>query len=169
MATLLLVRHAKAEAGEIDSERPLTPRGVRDAAAIGVYLGRLALLPDRVVVSPARRAAQTWEQAAAVLGVPDAPIVDSRIYDNTAQALLSVILEAPPQTQVLALVGHNPSMERLARLLDDGGGDAAAAAELAEGYPTSGIAVFSVAGAFAGITPGAATLAHFCAPRGQPS
>ncbi|MGZ7030147.1 MAG: YceI family protein, partial [Terriglobales bacterium] len=50
------------------------------------------------------------------------------------------------QTHVLAMVGHNPSLGRLARLLDDGTGDAAAITDLANGYPTSGVAVFSVEG-----------------------
>jgi phosphohistidine phosphatase len=171
VATLLLVRHSKAAIGDDDSERPLTPRGFRDAEAIGRWLARLGLAPDLVVVSPARRAVQTWEQAAAVLAatrpsVADPPIVDPRIYDNTAQALLAVLLDVPPQTQVVALVGHNPSMERLARLLDDGAGDAAAMDSLADGYPTSGVAVFMVAGTIAGISPGSATLSHFQAPRG---
>jgi phosphohistidine phosphatase len=170
VATLLLVRHAKAAVGDDDSERPLTLRGFRDASAIGAWLAELGLVPDCAVVSPARRAMQTWERASAALtasgaGVLDA-VVDERIYDNTAQSLLAVILSAPPPAQVLALVGHNPSMERLARLLDDGAGDPSAAEALADGYPTSGVAVFSVPGAIAGLSPGSATLTHFYAPRG---
>src|SRR3954453_9424386 len=60
---LVLVRHAQAAQGEVDADRTLTERGARQAAAIGAWLAQTGLIPDRVVVSPARRAQQTWELA----------------------------------------------------------------------------------------------------------
>ena len=69
---LLLVRHAQAAAGPVDAERPLTKRGALHAAAIGSWLAQAGLVPDRVLVSPARRALQTWERANTSL-VPGRP------------------------------------------------------------------------------------------------
>ena len=44
------------------------------------------------------------------------------------------------------MVGHNPTMASLAALLDDGQGDEEAGNEMALGFPTSALAVFSFDG-----------------------
>jgi phosphohistidine phosphatase len=142
----------------------LTGRGVRRAAAIGVWLGQAAMVPDRVLVSPARRALQTWEQAAAALAPSGPPIVDARIYDNTVEALLAAIQETPEDVRTVAVVGHNPSVGELADVLDDGQGSPAARRDLDAGFPTGGVAVFSLATSFAAIAPGTATLSAFTVP-----
>src|SRR3954452_14208736 len=130
---LLLVRHAKEAAGSIDKNRPLTDEGARWAAAIGSWLAQEGMVPDRVLVSPARRAAQTWEQAAASLPSDPQPVFDQRIYDNTAQALLAAIRQTPEEVHMVAVVGHNPSMAELALLLDDGRGTARPRSDVAAG------------------------------------
>src|SRR4051812_49694764 len=86
---LVLVRHAQAGGGPVDADRPLTEQGARHAAAIGTWLARTGPAPDRVLVSPARRARQTWEEAAAALDPGSEPFVDERIYDNTVEAVLA--------------------------------------------------------------------------------
>ncbi len=88
---LLLIRHARAAGGPVDWERPLTAEGVQQAAALGAWLEHAGLVPDRVLVSPARRAVQTWEQAGAALSSAVPPIGDARIGDNTVDALLAAI------------------------------------------------------------------------------
>jgi phosphohistidine phosphatase len=110
---LVLIRHAKAEQGSPDIERPLSDRGRADAAEIGRWLATQGVKPDRVVVSPSRRTRQTWEHAAT------APVeVDGRIYDNTVRDLLEIVRETPDDVQTLVLVGHNPSMGELVALID---------------------------------------------------
>lgn len=164
---LVLVRHAKAAAnGGDDSERPLAERGVRDAPTIGRRLAEHAIVPDRVVVSVARRAMQTWELAAAELSRAPEPVLDQRLYGNTVGYLLEVIRETPVGIGTLVLVGHNPSMEELAGVLDDGAGDAAARRQLAQKYPTSGVAVFTLAGSWAEVNAGGGRMAGFSVPRG---
>jgi phosphohistidine phosphatase len=165
--TLLLVRHAKAVAdGVTDAERELAPRGFRDARAAGRWLVEHQLIPDHVLVSPARRARQTWETMLAELGTAPAVTIDARIYDNTVESLLEVIHEAFDDNELLALVGHNPSIHGLALALDDGHGDPGARSDLADGFPTSGIAVFNVAVSWAELAPGEATLRDLAVPRG---
>jgi phosphohistidine phosphatase len=161
---LLLVRHAQAAAGSIDENRPLTDEGARGAAVIGSWLAQEGLVPDRVLVSPARRAAQTWELAAASLSSDPQPVFDQRIYDNTAQALLAAIRETPEEVQVVAVVGHNPSMAELALLLDDGRGPARPRSDVAAGFRAGGVAVFELTTPFTGIGPGTATLSAYVVP-----
>ena len=161
---LLLVRHAKAAVGPVDADRALTERGSRQAAAIGAWLEQAGLVPERVLVSSARRAVQTWELAGAPL-VPDLqPIVDARIYDNTVEALLAAIQETPEDVRTLAVVGHNPSIRELTDVLDDGQGSPAVRRDLDVGFRTGAVAVFFLATPFAVLTPGAGRLSDFAVP-----
>jgi phosphohistidine phosphatase len=160
---LVLIRHAKAGDAATDRDRPLADRGVAEAPAVGRWLAQRRIAPDRVVVSPARRARQTWELAAAELGPTAEPVLDDRVYRNTAEDLLEIIRETPAAVTTLAIVGHNPGIQDLAIALDDGHGDDAGRSELATKYPTSGVAVFDVSDAWAGV--GSATLTSFATPR----
>ncbi|HLZ37033.1 MAG TPA: histidine phosphatase family protein [Mycobacteriales bacterium] len=164
---LVLVRHAKAAPdGGADADRPLADRGVADAAAIGRWLADHGLAPDRVVVSPARRARQTWELAAGEIGAAPEPVLDERMYDNTLDDLLAVLRGTPPEADTLVLVGHNPAIEALALTLDDGRGDATARGELRRKYPTSGVGVFAVTTDWPRVAAGTGTLTAFAVPRG---
>jgi phosphohistidine phosphatase len=165
-AQLVVIRHAKAGEAPLDIERPLTERGHRDAAAIGQWLRERGIAPDRAVVSPARRAGQTWAGAAAALENPPAPVVDDRIYDNTLDLLLDIVIDTPEDVRTLVLVGHNPACAALAYELDDGTGDANARGELQASFPTSAIAVFELAGSWSAVDAGTGRLTAFGAPRG---
>jgi phosphohistidine phosphatase len=163
---LVLIRHAKAADGPVDIERPLAPRGVKDARAVGRWLAGAGITPDRVVVSPAQRARETWTGAAAGLsGAPD-PEVDERIYDNTVETLLEIIRETPADVATLVLVGHNPSFAELAYQLDDGTGDREARQDLAAGFPTSAVAAFELPAGWAGVHHHGGILRLYAAPRG---
>lgn len=163
---LVVIRHAKAGEAPLDIERPLTERGVRDASAIGEWLREQHVTPDRVVVSPARRATQTWSAAAAGIEQPAEPLVDERIYENTVDLLLDVVSETPDDVRTLILVGHNPAFAALAYQLDDGAGDPDARREMHASFPTSAVAVFDRAGPWSSVGADAATLIAFAAPRG---
>jgi phosphohistidine phosphatase len=68
---LMVHRHAsseKAEPGMRDLDRALNERGRKDAAKIGAYMAHHALLPDQVIVSPARRAKETLEPVSEAYG-----------------------------------------------------------------------------------------------------
>jgi phosphohistidine phosphatase len=162
---LVLVRHAEAASSAIDAERPLTADGAGHAAAIGTWLVQAGLQPDRAVVSPARRAMQTWEAAAAVLGPAARPTVDARIYDNTVESVLTVIQDTPEEVRTLAVVGHNPSVRELTGALDDGQGTPDARRGVEAGFPAGGVAVFLLDTPFTDLAPGTATLTDFTVPR----
>ena len=91
MRRLLLLRHAKTERaapGERDRDRKLTTRGRSDAPIIGAYLVRHHFVPDLALVSPARRAAETWKLVAASLPGASPPVVnDERIYNAAPETL----------------------------------------------------------------------------------
>lgn len=114
---LLLMRHAEAESplGVPDRERPLSRRGRSDCASVATALATRDLRPDCVVVSPARRARETWEHLRGGLGSEPAASTDERLYARTVEDLLAVIHETPDDYDTLLIVGHNPAIELLAR------------------------------------------------------
>ncbi len=62
MRRLLLLRHAKSawdDPGMADRDRPLAPRGLRDAALMAAEIQRRGLHADRILCSPARRTRET--------------------------------------------------------------------------------------------------------------
>ena len=98
MRRLILFRHAKAEPSEPgmeDRARVLIERGRKDAAKIGAYMAGHALIPDRVVISPAARTQETWKYAAAAFRPAPAAMSAEQLYDATPHAILGVIKEAP--------------------------------------------------------------------------
>lgn len=147
MRRLMLLRHAKSNwpAGVADRDRPLAARGREAAPLIGGYLAEELLLPDLVLISPARRTVETWELVAPMLPEKPATRYEPRIYEAKASALLEVVQEAEPTVKTLLMIGHNPGFEDLAQRLT-GHGDRYAAARMSQKYPTSGLAVldFSV-------------------------
>ncbi len=144
---LMVLRHAsseKAEPGMRDFDRALNERGRKDAAKIGAYMAHHALLPDRVIVSPARRARETWEHVSEAF--PAAPPVDydNRLYEGGPDAILAVIRENDPSIGSLLIIGHNPGLHEIARLLI-AAGDVEARERLNEGLPEAGLAIIDFA------------------------
>lgn len=169
---LVLVRHAKSDYpwGVADHDRPLNPRGRRDAPAIGRWLGAAvawhAGQTPEVRVSTARRAQATWEGASSVLPADWAAVRvvdDDRIYEADVPMLLEVVTEAADRSDLVVVVGHNPGLvELIAHLAEDDDRRRAALAK----FPTSAIAVLEAAGRLAdGITRGM-RVSDFAVPRG---
>jgi phosphohistidine phosphatase len=161
---LVLVRHAQAGDAVTDRERPLTELGQQQAAAMGEQLAALGAAPDRVLVSPALRARQTWERISAALPAMPEPEVEERIYDNTLDGLFEVVRESAEDVRTVVVVGHNPAVGQLAADLDDGDGDDDARESLSHGFPPASVAVFEVDTPFAVVGPGTATLVRLLSP-----
>jgi phosphohistidine phosphatase len=139
--TLILLRHAKSvdpDPYPTDLERPLSPRGRRDAAAAGSWLREQGLLPDLVLCSTAVRTRETLEG----LALAEAPVVfEHRLYLGPAHDTLDLLRNGAPDVSTLLVIGHNPTLSMLSDLLDPD-------ALPDEGLATSGIAVHSVRGAW---------------------
>ncbi len=165
--TLVVLRHAKAEQeGPSDFERPLSPRGAADAAEAGSWMAAEGLVPDHALVSGALRTVQTWDALAAGGGWDLPPALDRGLYAADSDTALDLVRLLDDDLGTVVVVGHNPTMASLALLLDDGEGDPAVAAELATGFPTCALAVFSYAGSWADLAPGAATVTAYHVGRG---
>jgi phosphohistidine phosphatase len=114
--TLILLRHAKSDwsGNEPDLRRPLAARGRRQGPEAGRWLNTHVNRIDLAVVSPATRARQTWDLAAAQLRTTPPVRIDDRVYAASARHLISVVRELPSNLHCVVLVGHNPGIEDLA-------------------------------------------------------
>jgi len=140
---------------------------------MGRWLRAAGYIPDRVVCSTARRAAQTWQLAQPALGSALSAVFDDHVYDADAAQLLDVIRRTPAPVGTLLVVGHDPALPGLARTLAEipaagaGAGERAAAAadRMRAKFPTAAVAAFVFRGGWDQLAPGAARLACFVTPR----
>ena len=164
-----MARHAKSDwpVGVADAERPLGRRGVRDAAAAGVWLAAHDARPDLVWCSPARRARQTWDALEGGLGPGVGPEVrfDERVYEAVLGDLLSVLHDTPAASSCVLVVGHNPGVQDLVMALAERGSEDARALAAAK-FPTSALAVLDLEPAWAEVRTGCGVLSSFAVPRG---
>lgn len=162
--TLILLRHAKSDypAGTADHDRPLAPRGVREAGLAGEWLRANAPTPDAVLCSTATRTRQTLQRTGL-----DAPVryVDD-LYDAAPGTVIATINTVADDVATLLVIGHEPAMSSVALgLAGAPGTDASVAQRISEKFPTSGIAVLHVPGDWADVQLGSAALVDFAIPR----
>ena len=112
---LILWRHALAEDGFPDSERALTKKGIVQAQKMAKLLN--ANLPEncRILVSPTKRTLQTAE----ALDRPFEICKDVALHASPEMILSAANWHNPIDKYVL-VVGHQPSLGRLASLLLSG-------------------------------------------------
>ncbi len=142
---LILLRHAKSgwPDGVADRERPLADRGRKAASVIGTYMVREKLIPDFALVSPARRAQETWKLVRRALSKKVSEVEAADIYEVSAERILDVIRAVEPGIRTLLIVGHNPGIENAASLIvADGNVDAMG--RMREKFPTAGLAVIDL-------------------------
>ncbi|HNP18046.1 MAG TPA: histidine phosphatase family protein [Fulvivirga sp.] len=121
MKILYLVRHAKSsweDQSLSDFQRPLNPRGERDAPDMGHRLMKMGIMPDLMLSSPAVRAITTCETIADQLGYAKDQIEkDKAIYHAGEFKLLEVVHEINDHVKSLMLFGHNPGITEFANAL----------------------------------------------------
>ena len=119
---MYLLRHAKSSWDDTslpDRERPLEPRGERDAAKMSKRWSQRHAKPDLIMSSPAARALATANVVAQGLDYKTKNIaVDDRLYAATVDALLAVIEALDDRLDRVMLVGHNPGFTELAHHFD---------------------------------------------------
>jgi phosphohistidine phosphatase len=103
---LWLLRHAEAEDGLPDDERPLSERGAMQADDAGRALALLGVHIDSCLTSPKLRAVQTAERACEPLGV--AVTIDPALSGEPFD-----VRELTAGLGDVLLVGHDPSFSLL--------------------------------------------------------
>jgi phosphohistidine phosphatase len=170
--TLILLRHAKSAwpEGVPDHDRPLGPRGRRDAPAVGRWMRLAGYVPDQVVCSTARRTRETWQLVEPELGSQPLVRFEPEVYGAGAADLLELIRRLPPAARTVIVVGHDPAMPEVALALT---GEQTATRRtppagidrLRDKFPTAAIAVLDISGPWSALRRGSAELVAFVTPR----
>ncbi|SRR6266571_2211593 len=111
---LILWRHAEAENGSPDSARRLTEHGQKQARRIAAWLKPRLPGNCEVLVSPAVRAQQT----AQALGV--AFTTSPAVGTDAGAADVSSAIDWPGRSEAILIVGHQPTLGRVAAMLLSG-------------------------------------------------
>ena len=180
MPKLVLLRHAKSAWPDVpDHQRPLGPRGRRDAPAAGRWIRQAGYLPDLVLCSTARRTRETWQLAQKEMGWTGPVRFEDGIYQATAATLLQLVRQTPAEVTTLLVVGHDPAIPQLALML---AGQVGAAdqdndpdrqserpdplKQIQDKFPTAAVAVLRLGEtAWAQLSPGQTMLLEFIIPR----
>jgi phosphohistidine phosphatase len=164
--TLILLRHAKAEAGQDDHARPLAERGIKEAHAMGAYMAAHDILPQKTLCSTARRTRETlnslslWERVTsasesgegphpAAFGVHPLPegegIIEfsDAIYNVSENQLLEAVAKTAEEISSLMMIAHNPGLHQLALRLSRAGDDKTLR-QLAAEFPPCSLAVIEL-------------------------
>lgn len=140
---LFLLRHARAAwalPGQSDFDRMLDDTGYAEAERIADRIADLRLLPDRIICSTAVRCRQTVEPWKRALSEDlDISYVDD-LYTGDVSVYRDIVSAQSDVASVL-LVGHNPMIEELLRLVV---GHDAADQQVGQGYPPAGLAIIDI-------------------------
>ena len=120
MKTLFVLRHAKSsweDANSADFDRPLNKRGMETAPLVGETIRKNKFEIDSIISSPAKRAWQTAVLVKEAARIEADIRFDDRIYEASPHRLLHIASELDDKIGSAMLVGHNPGLEGLLKLL----------------------------------------------------
>ena len=121
MTRLVLVRHAPAGVPDPkrwpdDRQRPVTQTGIKKFKKAAEGLGNL-VKPDYVLTSPLSRAMTSADLLNWDGGWPTAVADDSLQDEQDPADVIKAIRAIPGKPATVGLVGHGPSLEKLAQYL----------------------------------------------------
>lgn len=139
MKTLILVRHAKSDWSDpslSDFDRPLNERGKRDAPVMAKRLLEKGITIDRIISSPAKRAARTAKHFADAFGYKKGKIeFVEDLYLADTSTFFSVIENVNDKYDCVALFSHNFGITDFANMLTN---------TRIDNIPTSGVFAISI-------------------------
>jgi phosphohistidine phosphatase len=167
--TLALFRHAKSDWSDArarDFDRPLNERGKRGARAMGEYIRDTGRTFDRMIASPAVRAAETVEESSKAWKCTFKIEWDRRIYLASSATLIDLLKELSGDPKSVLMIGHNPGLEDLIFDLVPDDGSSPLREVVEEKFPTATFAVMELdVDDWADVSEGCARLVEIKRPR----
>lgn len=168
MKTVILMRHGKSswkDKSLDDHDRPLNNRGRKAVPLMARWLAERDLQPEVVLCSSSRRTRETLDGMQAATPALPAPHISGRLYEAGPTALLEELKALPDSCGVVLVIGHQPGLGELLRLL----AARVRTPELNrafEKFPTAAVAILRAKlGGWAELGPEKAELVSFAAPR----
>lgn len=113
MKTLILMRHAKSSwdhANLSDQQRPLNPRGKRDAPRMGALLQAEGVEIDAILCSTAARTRETLAYFLGEFTFEGEPRFLDELYHAELRDFVEALAELPAEVETAMILGHNPTM-----------------------------------------------------------
>ncbi len=121
MKNIVLVRHAKSSWENMllsDHDRPLNPRGKRDAPIMGIRLKEREVTPSLIISSTAKRARLTAKKIAKKIGFSkDRIMLTKALFHADDDSIFEIIKSLDDAHDIVMLFGHNPGITECANLL----------------------------------------------------
>ena len=158
------MRHAEAQPlADHDADRPLTDRGRATAAEAGEFLRSIGIVPDHVLLSPAVRCTETWDEVSRALRTDSETEVslEPAVYAAAPDSLLLVLRRVPAEARTVLLIGHNPAVAYVASVLADADGSTEILQELLNGLMPGALAVYETSVPWAELDMLCALPTHF--------
>ncbi len=117
MKTLYIMRHPEKSVSymkEDNFDLKLSEHGIEQAHAMGEKLKELAVQPDLIVASPAKRTRVTAEIISEYLDYHKTIMFNEVLYQAFLNELIETISYTFDTVSELFLIGHNPSLAALA-------------------------------------------------------
>ena len=114
---LILVRHGKSSwvTNHSDHDRPLAPRGIRASEKIGNWLSSNGHIPETILCSTAKRTRETWGTIKKFVETDYEEQMVPELYGASSGTMFRLLQGASGSATLM--VGHNPGIGGLARLL----------------------------------------------------
>lgn len=113
MKKLILMRHAKSSWNHpnlSDYQRPLNPRGKRDAPRMGALLQAEGVEIDAILCSTAARARETLAYFFEEFTFEGELRFLEKLYRAELRDFIEVLAELPNEVETAMILGHNPTM-----------------------------------------------------------
>jgi phosphohistidine phosphatase len=148
MKRLLLLRHAKAsrDAGEqSDHARSLSPDGIWAAEQMAGHCAKRLRRVDMALCSSAIRTRETLRLFEQYLPPWCKIVLDDDLYLPETEVLQGALQTIEDRFEVVLLVGHEPGLSDLARLLCGNSGKGKTKKKLENGFKTASLATIDLA------------------------
>ena len=122
MKNLLLMRHAKSswKSGALnDHQRPLNPRGKRDAPRMGGHLQEQGIILDAILCSTAKRARETAKRFLSEYAFEGEVFYVDDLYHADYETYIALLSQLPDAVETAMIVAHNPGMDYFLEMVCD--------------------------------------------------
>ena len=123
MKEIILVRHGKSSwdyHGVSDKDRPLSERGIRDAALVAKYLAKRIEEPELIYSSTANRALHTAVIFMNGLDIDSSRIaITDQLYSFSAETVMEFIRNLDESYKNVMIFGHNPGFTSISNIFGD--------------------------------------------------
>jgi phosphohistidine phosphatase len=119
---LYIIRHAKSSwdsDAKSDFNRPLNKRGKRDAPMMGEVLKKLAVMPDIILSSSAKRTTMTALIVAEKIGYDKEIVFEDELYLASDSEIYNQIKRVDDDKDSVFIIAHNPGVTNFINRFSD--------------------------------------------------